>query len=190
MVASDGVGDVVLTNGDEGQLSRAQPSFGEVLAETRGAMARLARVRTEAEHVSVTETSPDGHVSVTVNSGGVPTDLRITDEALSQTGAQVAAAVMATMRRAQGRLAGRMGEVMQATIGDDKATMDRVLDVYRDRFPEPEPDEPAHSVPNNEMRFDPAVDEPPAPAPAPVHRRPRHAADDDEWEAGGSIMKS
>jgi len=170
-------------------MSGAQPSFGEVLAATRGAMERLARTRTQAEQVSVTETSPDGHVTVTVNSGGVPTDLRITDDALSQTGAQVAAAVMATMRQAQGRLAGRMSEVMQTTMGDDKETMDRVLTVYRDRFPEPEPDEPSHSTPNTEMRFEPAMDEPSAPA--PTHRRPRHAApDDDDWDTGGSIMKS
>lgn len=170
-------------------MSGAQPSFAEVLAETRGAMERFARMRTRAEQVSVTETSPDGHVTVTVNSGGVPTDLRITDEALGQTGAQVAAAVMATMRRAQARLGSRMSEVMQATTSADKEAVDRVLTVYRDRFPEPQPDEPSHSAPNTEMRFDAATDEPPAPA--PVHRRPRHAAaDDDDWDAGGSIMKS
>ena len=168
-------------------MSAARPSFGEVLAETRGAMERFARMRTQAEQVSVTETSPDGHVTVTVNSGGVPTDLRITDEALSRTGAQVAAAVMATMRRAQARLGSRMSEVMQATMGEDKESMERVLNVYRDRFPEPEPDEPQHSAPETEMRFDAPMDEPPA----PVQRRPRHAAaDDDDWDTGGSIMKS
>jgi len=49
--------------------------------------------------------------------------------------------VLATMRRAQSRLAGRVTEVMRTTIGDDKDMMDRVLAVYHDRFPDPEPDQ-------------------------------------------------
>jgi DNA-binding protein YbaB len=141
-----------LTNGDEG----ARPSFGEVLAESRGAMERFARMRAQAEQVSVTETSADGTVTVTVNSGGVLTDLKIADQALGQPGARVAATVLTTMRQAQAQLANRMNEVMQATMADDGATVDRVLSVYRDRFPEPEPD----PKPDTEMRFEPN-DEPP-----------------------------
>lgn len=185
MAGGDGNGDVALTDRDEGQPTGAQPSFGEVLAETRGALERFARMRTQAEQVSVTETSADGHVTVTVNSGGVPTDLRISEQAASMTCAQIAAAVMATMRKAQARLADRVGEVMQATMGDDKETVDRVLAVYHDRFPEPEPDEPQYSEPDTEMRFGEPADELPTPAP----RRQQPTTDDDDWDSGGSFMR-
>ncbi len=121
----------------------AEQSFSEVNAETRKTVERFERLRGETERVSVTETSADGSVTVTVNSGGVLTDLRITDQAAGQPGDRIAADVLATMRKAQSRLAGRVNEVMQATIGDDKDMRDRVLAVYHDRFPEPEPTEPA-----------------------------------------------
>lgn len=160
-------GGVVVTSGDMGQTSGARPSFDEALARSRAVMQRIERMRTEADQVSVTGTSPDGSVTVTVNSGGVPTDLRITDKALELTGAQVAATVMATMRQAQARLANRMNEVLRDTLGDDTETVDRVLAVYRDRFPEPESDEPPHSAPKTEIRFDTP----------------------DDWDGESSIMK-
>lgn len=111
--------------------------FSEVSAEARHTLERLGELRSQAERVSVTETSADGSVTVTVNSGGVLTDLIITDQAGDRPGARIAATVLATMRRAQARIADRMAEVMRA---DDPELRDRVLAVYHDRFPEPEPD--------------------------------------------------
>lgn len=125
-----------MTEPDQGQ------SFREVVAESRQLVDRLGRLRGQAEQVSVTETSPDGGITVTVNSGGVPIDLRITDQAVDQPGARVAAEVMATMRKAQARIAARMSEVM---ADDDPGLRDRVLAVYHDRFPDPEPAKPVAS---------------------------------------------
>jgi DNA-binding protein YbaB len=105
--------------------------FSEAVAEARRTVEQLDHVRSRAEHVTVTETSADGSVTVTVNSGGVLTDLRITGD---QAGERIAALVLETMRRAQARIADRMSEVMRA---DDAALRDRVLAVYHDRFPEP-----------------------------------------------------
>lgn len=111
--------------------------FREAVAEARRTVEQLDQLRSQAETVAVTETSTDGSVTVTVNSGGVLTDLRITGD---QPGERIAAQVMETMRRAQARIADRMSEVMRT---DDPELRDRVLAVYHDRFPDPEPAEPA-----------------------------------------------
>ena len=105
--------------------------FSEAVAEARRTVEQLDHLRGQAEHVTVTETSEDGSVTVTVNSGGVLTDLRITGD---QSGERIATLVLDTMRRAQARIADRMSDVMRA---DDPALRDRVLAVYHDRFPEP-----------------------------------------------------
>ena len=115
-------------------------SFSDSLAGARRTMAQLDELRTRAETVSVTESSPDGGIKVTVNSGGVLTGLVITDEAADAPGARIAEQVLATMRRAQARIAGRMDEVLRETAADDPGLRERVLGVYHDRFPEPEPD--------------------------------------------------
>lgn len=121
-----------------------QQPFSEVAAEARHTVERLGQLRSKAEQVTVTATSPDGAVTVTVNSGGVPTDLRITDDASGQSGARIAAQVLETMRKAQSRIADSMSEVMPT---DDPELRDRILAVYHDRFPEPEgQSEPAESA--------------------------------------------
>lgn len=121
-----------------------QQSFSEVAAEVRHTVERLGQLRNQAEQVSVTETSPDGSVTVTVNSGGVLTDLRIVDQDGGQSGARIAAQVLETMRKAQSRIADRMSEIMRA---DDPELRDQVLAVYHDRFPEPEAErEPAEAA--------------------------------------------
>lgn len=122
-------------------------SFRQVASETRHLVQRLGQLQNQAERVSVTETSQDGWITVTVNSGGVPTDLHITDQAGAQPGARIAAQVMATMRKAQSRIADRMADVMRA---DDPELRDQVLSVYHDRFPDPEPPAPLPDDPDDE----------------------------------------
>lgn len=139
-------------------MGAPQQSFSEVAAGVRKTVDRLGRLRSSAEQVSVTETSADGAVTVTVNSGGVVTDLRITDQVSGQPGAQIATQVLATMRQAQARIAGRMDEVMRTTVGDDPELRERVLAVYHDRFPEPEPDPTEHAS-DTEIRIDPPDDD-------------------------------
>ena len=124
-------------------------SFSDSLAGARRTMARLDELRARAETVSVTETSKDGGISVTVNSGGVLTDLVITDDAAQAPGARIAEQVLATMRRAQSRIADRMDEVLRETAADDPDLRERVLGVYHQRFPEPEPDKAAAPKPED-----------------------------------------
>ncbi|HET6502771.1 MAG TPA: YbaB/EbfC family nucleoid-associated protein [Amycolatopsis sp.] len=111
------------------------------VAQARAKAERYQAMRSAAGEVSVTESSKDDLVTVTVDSAGNVTDLRITDRVRELTGAQVAAAVLGTLRKAQSRLPERLGEVMAETIGDDRQTVETIVGNYRAKFPEPEPEE-------------------------------------------------
>lgn len=116
--------------------------FGRTVADIHARNERFARMRAEAEQVTVRETSPNGGVTVTVNSSGIVTDLVI-DPATAPPVDRIAGEIMSTMRRAQGRLADRVGDVMRSTMGDDTDTMNRVTEIYRTSFPEPSDDDAA-----------------------------------------------
>ena len=113
------------------------------VAQARAKAERYQEMRAQAGHVSVTESSKDGMVTVSIDSSGNVTDLRITDRVRELSGAEVAAEVLLTMRRAQARLPEKLAEVMAATIGDDPGTAETIVGNYRAKFPEPPSDEPA-----------------------------------------------
>lgn len=149
------------------------------VADAKAKAQRYQAMSTAAQQVAVHESSADGLVRVTVDSAGNVTDLRLTDKVREMSGDQVAAAVLGTMRRAQAKLADRLGEVMAETIGEDKGTTDTIVGRYRSKFPEPEPEPEPHRPPEavGEMRI--GAPEAPQPKPRPV-RRPR--ADDDDLD--------
>ncbi|KAA2265123.1 YbaB/EbfC family nucleoid-associated protein [Solihabitans fulvus] len=164
-------------------------------------------MRVQAEQVSVTESSKDGIVTVTVDSGGNVTDLRITDRSRELPGAQVATAVLATMKRAQAKLPERLGEVMAATIGDDQRTRDTIVGAYQAKFPEPPPEqasaesEAVTSLSVGRLEDDPtpppapATPTPPPPPPPPAvpppapRRRPAIPSDEDDGWADQSFTQ-
>ncbi len=111
------------------------------VARAKAKAERYQAMQAAVVQVKVTESSKDGMVTVTVDSAGNLSDLRITDRVRELPGAQVAAAVLDTVRRAQAKLPERLGEVMESTIGDDVQTRDKIVGEYRARFPEPEPDQ-------------------------------------------------
>ncbi|MCU1687967.1 MAG: hypothetical protein JWQ81_8706 [Amycolatopsis sp.] len=157
------------------------------VAQAREKAQRYQAMQEAVGQVSVTESSKDGMVTVTVDSAGNPTDLRITDRVRELSGAQVAAAVLTTLRRAQARLPERLGEVMTETIGDDQATVDTVVGRYREKFPEPpEPESTEDAVRERPLgRLDEEASppiSPPAPTPPKPARRPRE--NDDEGDDG------
>lgn len=156
-------------------------------AEAKAKAERYQAMRVQAQQVSVTESSKDGLVTVTVDSGGNVTDLRITDRVRELSGAQVAASVLAAMRKAQSRLPERLGEVMAATIGEDQHTVETIVGNYRSRFPEPEPEEQAPASNSTEMRIGQVDDDGEDGAQPPPHRpapgRPATVDDDgDGWD--------
>jgi DNA-binding protein YbaB len=93
---------------------------------------RYEEMKAGLAKVSVTESSPDDAVTVTVDANGLVTDLRVEGQD------EIAASVLATMRRAQSRLPARAAAVIQS-VEDDPAAVEEALAGYRERFPEPAP---------------------------------------------------
>lgn len=124
-----------------GSLS-SSAGIDQWVAQARAKAERYQQMSAQAGQVSVTESSKDGLVTVTIDSSGNVTDLRITDRVREMSGTEVAAEVLLTMRRAQAKLPEKLAEVMAATIGDDGTTVDTIVGNYRAKFPEPPSDEP------------------------------------------------
>jgi DNA-binding protein YbaB len=135
----------------------SEPNFGIDGARTEEELDRWAAgVAAKAERyqdmqrqvtaITATDSSRNGIVTVTVDSSGAVTDLRITDQVRNLPGSEVAALVLSTMRRAQSRITAQVAEVMRATVGDDPQTVNAVVSTYQERFPEPEPEPSGHST--------------------------------------------
>lgn len=152
--------------------------------------ARYQTMQAQVAQVTATESSPDDVVRVTVSSSGEVADLRISDRSREMSGAELSSLVLTTMRRAQARITDQVADVMQRTVGDDPETVASVVDSYRQRFPEPEPDE-AVGAREDELRLgDVPEDEPPqnqAPQNQPP-RRTRRSDDEDEDGWGGPTV--
>ena len=89
------------------------------------ATARAAKAQAladQAAQVSVSAANPDGSVEVTVTASGAMTDLRLSEAIRKRPADEVAADILATMRRAQAKLAARMAEIAAETVGSDSAT--------------------------------------------------------------------
>jgi hypothetical protein len=139
--------------------------------------------------VSATEQSADGTVQVTVDSGGIVTDLVLSDRATQLRPQQLAAQILDVMHRAQSRLTGQVEYVMQHTVGDDEATVQAVVASYEQRFPQPPPQEPAGY--GGDLRLGDVQDDDPArpPSQQPPPQKPRRGddPDDDDWD--GPILR-
>jgi DNA-binding protein YbaB len=88
----------------------------------RNAVERAARyenMRQEVEQISITGSSVDGSVSVTVGHNGIPNDVRMTDGVSRMRPEQIAAAVLEAMRNAQSRYPAELARIMGETVGDD-----------------------------------------------------------------------
>lgn len=178
-----------MTSHNVNGASSGDPVLDQLVADAKAKAARYQEMRAGVEQVSVTESSQDGLVTLTVDAGGVITDLRLTDRIAEHSGAQVAAIMLATMRRAQSRIGERVSQIVQDTVGEDQAVLDKVTSSYHSRFPEPEPepdaDGPRPSV--EEMSIGTVEDEPRTPAPPPP---PRPIGNEDSEDDGsGSVFE-
>ncbi|WP_410618103.1 YbaB/EbfC family nucleoid-associated protein [Amycolatopsis sp. cmx-8-4] len=108
--------------------------------------ADLEALLSELSALSATATSADGTVSLSVNTDGVMTGLRLTDAVSRMSPAEIADAVLRTYAEAQRDSAQRTGQLL-APLGNGGYLMDRLR--WR-------------------LRYEPAP--PPAPAPKPVER--------------------
>ena len=185
VVHSDVMGDPLSGAGAE-----ATARIDRLTAEAKAKAERYRAMQAQVGQVSATEASQDGLVTVTVDSAGNVTDLRITDKVREMSGEQVASAVLLTLRRAQARLPEKLAAVMAETIGDDPQTMNTIVDNYRSKFPEPEePDEfLVEERRVGELDDTEGSVEPPPPAEAaPARARP--ADEDEDWDDDQSVFR-
>ncbi|MEV4823878.1 YbaB/EbfC family nucleoid-associated protein [Micromonospora sp. NPDC049275] len=120
-----------------------------VASWSAGISERAARAQELSDRVaamSATAEGADGAVQVTVAASGAMTDLRLDHRVLSWRADEIAAEVLAVMRRAQGRLAPQVAEAAAETVGADSETARAVVGSYESRFPEvTEEDEPGYA---------------------------------------------
>lgn len=115
---------------------------------------RYQDVAQDTERIRLTESSSDGRVKVTVGPDGSMTDLEFSEKIRSMQLRELSSLILDTMRRAQSGIAGRVGEVMTAHLGDeDEQTRALMLDTLRGRFPEEVP-EPESQQPSAKWDFE------------------------------------
>jgi DNA-binding protein YbaB len=159
---------------------------------------RAEEAKEKLQHVASTMTSKDGSATVTVNASGALQQLSFNPRAREVSHAQLAASVLATVKRAQLEAAKQVTAVMAPLIGADSEAMH----FLEEQIPEPEvPDEPGDpradafrpQEPEPPRGAHPGPGRPPAPpAPQPPQSRParpRPADDDDDDSGSGSILR-
>jgi YbaB/EbfC DNA-binding family len=167
------------------------------MAENEGWQSRVAEdarrhreLHERLSRLSISETSRDGAVRVTVSSTGLLTGLALAEPARPATLADLAAQVMDCVRRAQARIPDLLRQAMSESVGTGDATSDLLVDEARQRFPEPPTPKPEQRTwQPDEIRFS-VPETPPAatvrPAPAPP---PRARVHEETWDEQRPILE-
>jgi DNA-binding protein YbaB len=93
------------------------------------------------EETSASVESTEGVATVTVDSSGGMTELRISEKAMRLPAAELASIILDTNRRAQAKMARQMVDVVSGLYGAGSETASFIGGVYTDRFPDPPEDE-------------------------------------------------
>lgn len=167
-------------------IGGSERMLGQWQADVEQRAQRYQRMAELVQGQSITETSKDGLVRLTIGSNGILTHLEIAEQAAGKRMAEVSAEVMRTLQRAQSRIPELLQQAMAETIGTRDETANVLFDQAKKHFPAP----PAEDVPppvNRELDFG-IDDEPHPPArhrqPPPQTRRPpnRGPRDDDDFD--------
>ncbi|HEV7899835.1 MAG TPA: YbaB/EbfC family nucleoid-associated protein [Planosporangium sp.] len=95
------------------------------------------RLSAQMQQSTATVESPDGEVTVTVDSTGGLSDLRFRSPAERLPLERLATLVLDTSRRAQAEMARKMSELVSEMYGSGSATAEFVSNAYAERFPSP-----------------------------------------------------
>jgi DNA-binding protein YbaB len=128
--------------------------------------ARFQEMASQVEQVSITESVADGAVRVTVGHNGLPTDIAMTEQVLRMTPDEIAANVMAGIRKAQSRYPERLGEILADTVGTEDPAAAHILLTAEQNFPpvEEEEEPPAATEPPGIGHVEDDDEAPPPPA--------------------------
>lgn len=125
----------------------------------RDAAEKAAKFQAMADRVaevSITESVAGGAVSATVGNNGIPTDIAMTDRVREMSPDEIAANVMAAIRKAQSRYPRALAAIVAETVGDDPAGQ-HVIATAEQNFPPPVDDE--DDVPDDRTQFDDIEDD-------------------------------
>jgi DNA-binding protein YbaB len=166
-------------HGEEGLTA----SMGDPLADSlsmienweRNATEKAAKFQAMADRVaevSITESVAGGAVSATVGNNGIPTDIAMTDRVREMAPDEIAANVMAAIRKAQSRYPRALAAIVAETVGDDPAGQ-HVIATAEQNFPAPDEDEaevPDEGIDFNDIEDDDTSTPQPTPPPRPSTR--------------------
>lgn len=113
------------------------------LDELDAKLERMARGYAELDRASeslrISESDPSGAITVTVDAHGHLLEVGTTPAVARLAPERLGRCILACVRRAQARIAGRIEELARQTVGADEMAV-HVVNTMRERFPEPEPD--------------------------------------------------
>lgn len=174
--------DAVIEGASAEEIERRLAEWSQGLAQKAE---RYRAMRAATDTIRVTESTSDGAVSVTVDATGQLVDVTTSAAVGRRKPEEIGPLVLACVRRAQGRLAERVGESMRLTLGADPVT-DRIVEGYRQRFPEQVKEhgraEPAYLEVYDDGRDD-------VPRPRPLTRPQSHPAYDEDDFGDESVLR-
>ncbi|MEU5697064.1 YbaB/EbfC family nucleoid-associated protein [Actinosynnema sp. NPDC020468] len=164
-----------------------------ILNEYEGKLAEARRksdaIREGLANLRVTERSPDGQITVTVNDAGNLVGLDLGNSLQRKDGATVGQEVLRVVQAAQTRLAGAVQEAMAPSLGADSEAMRFLVDRLRSAHPDV-PQAAGWGTPSSGIgRIEEDVPPPPPPfrRPPPPPPRPQRPAEEDDDFGGGFL---
>lgn len=159
---------------------------------------KFEAMRSQVEQISVTESTRDGAVRVTIGSNGLLQDLQLSEAAANRPMSKLSAEIMRTVQLAQSRLPELMQQAVADTVGTDDPAAQHVVGEARRNFPEaPEEDEDEADarrsripevVLGGEDDHDPPARQAPPPSQPPT-ARPQPPDDFDDDFGSGSFLR-
>jgi DNA-binding protein YbaB len=142
--------------------------------------ARFQAMNDRVAQVTITESVAGGAVSATVGNNGLPVHIAMTDRVREMSPDEIAANVMAAIRKAQSRYPQVLAEIVAETVGEDPAGQ-HILATAEQNFPAPvEEESPAAG--ERRSRIGDIEDEAAPVAPPRPPRRPSTRDDGDDGD--------
>ena len=113
-------------------------------ASTKLALAR--QLAEQVAQVSLTAANQDGSVEVTVDSAGAMTGLRLSEATRKRPADELSQEILTVMRRAQAKLAARVGDIAATTVGADSESGRALVATFEQRYPVEITDEPDRDI--------------------------------------------
>jgi DNA-binding protein YbaB len=158
----------------------------QILTRYEGTLAEAQRrsdaIRDNLSSLRVTERSPDGQITVTVNDAGNLVHLTLGNALQRKDGTTVGQDVLRTIQAAQSRIADTVQEAMTPLIGADSEAMRFMVDNLRSAHPAPPTD---NGWGTTESSMGTIEDESPPPRQPPP--RPPTPRDDEDFNEGGFL---